>query len=272
MEDETKDTAGILPLNNDEQLYVSKLRDSGHYTKKAGLTTWDELGNHGGVTRVDVFKIFHDRFGQQPKQVHLNDGICKTFNKPCFNYFEEVTYSTQGSKISQQVGNSRMLANNSDVDVSHEINLTTSKEKSATVTVTKEASFSAGQKVSLSSEPLGISSEFSVEFTIENSVGSTDSKREEVTVGDTTKVILKPGDKVIIDLDVSWRSLEEEFEIPCSINGWVGADFGKKVNGHYYWFMHLSPLPPWNLKRSYLRGTVETAYDISGKCITNSAS
>lgn len=51
--------------------------------------------------------------------------------------------------------------------------------------------------------------------------------------------------------------MNENFSIPIDISGMVGDDFGKRVNGHYYWFIGL----PSGLK-GILKGKVGVAYNI----------
>ena len=226
---------------------------------QGSLTTWEDLAK-GGVSREDIFDQYKKYFGERPKQVYLNEGICVRYGNYCYNYYRDAQFYNKRSKQMQSVANSRTISNALDHDVTHEVTLSASKEKSATVTVTKESEFSFGFSISVGSESLGIGSEFSQDFTFRNSVGSNSSFKEDVMVEDKTTITLKPKEKVVVDLDLQWISFKEDFKIPFYIKGWTGADFGHKVEGHHYWFMMLGGL----LKPANLEGTCVTAYEIRG--------
>ena len=109
--------------------------------------------------------------------------------------------------------------------------------------------------------------EFQTTFTVENSVGSTSSTSSDVTVSDSLDITLQAGQKVKAELEITWESLTEEFEIPFTIEGWTGARFPKRVDGHYLWFLTLTN--KYATPTSTLRGVVECAYDIKGTLRVN---
>ena len=69
------------------------------------------------------------------------------------------------------------------------------------------------------SEALGLSSELTTTFTVNNEVGSESSTSTEVNLSDTVTIIVQPQAKKVIKLMVEWTELEKEFEIPIDIDG-----------------------------------------------------
>ena len=229
--------------------------------KNSVLTTWDDLAQ-AGISPKDVENMYEEHFKKKPDNEYLNEDICKEYGHYCYNIQGTPKYYNQKKTKMTSLGNERIIANNSDVPATYHVTLSSSHSKSASVTVTNTASFSFGSTITMGSELLGIGAEFQTTFSIENSVGSTSTTSSDVTVSDSIDITLQPRQKVVARLDVSWESLTEEFEIPFTIEGWTGAKFGKRVEGHYYWFLNLSvgfPTPT-----STLRGTVESSYDIKG--------
>ena len=223
--------------------------------------------------------MYHKEFGKNPKEVYLNQHICNKYHHHCYNYYGDVVVlaETKSTAVSKRVANSRELHNTSNVEATHTIELSASMQNYAGVKVTEASSFSYGGKISIGSEKLGVCAEFKANFTIENSVESTDSDTKEIRVTDKITTTLKPGEKVKAEMYLEWDTLTQKFKIPFTIAGWIGADFGHKVHGHYYWFFTLASgqNPEWDKEKgvlpkfhdSYLYATVESAYNIRGKSI-----
>ena len=253
-------TAGIVAMSSERNLAKED-------ENKVSLTTWKDL-SEAGVSKHDIFELFRKHFGKTPHKVHLNDGICNDYDNHCYNYQGgEVEFNNQKTEVLQRIANSRQLSNDvpDGQPATYTVELQSSKEKSATVTVNQTSGISVGTKFTIGSEQLGISNEFSASFDLTNSVGSSTTTREIITVKDTIQVVLNPGKTVIVDLQLEWKSLKEDFKIPFHIKGWVGASYESRVKGHYYWFLNLVLLPSGLPKVAYLKGTVETTYDIKGK-------
>lgn len=257
-------TAGILPVARKNLVAAS------HIASQGSLTTWDDLSK-GGVTRETIYDMYKKQFGQRPKSVFVNEGICNKYDHYCYNYYGKASFYNTRPSVMQAVGESTILTNNDAEELTQTAELSASRAKSASLTVTKATEFSYGATISVSAAELGIESQFSYNFTLQNSVGSTSSTKEAVEVKETTTIKLKRGEKVKVDLNMQWDIIKEDFKIPFYIEGWTGADFGHKVNGHHYWFMNLGYLPDGLPSLSYLEGTVETAYNIHGSLVANPA-
>ena len=232
------------------------------------LTTWDDLAK-AGISLKGVENMYVDEFKETPDKEYLNDGICKEFGHYCYNVQRAPQYINQKKKKLTSLGNSRVIENNSDFPVTYHVTLSSSHSKSASVTVTESASFSFGNAITMGSEELGIEMQFQTTFTVENSVGSTSSTSSDVTVSDSLDITLQSGQKVEAQLEVTWESLTEEFEIPFIIDGYTGARFPKRVQGRYLWFLPLTYKSKYDTPKSTLRGVVECAYDIRGTLRVN---
>lgn len=229
------------------------------------LTSWEDLAG-AGISQDYVKKMFESNFhGETPKSLHLNEGICVTFGHYCYNTPGTATYSNTKMVVRDKVADTKNISNHSNFPIKSTVKLTTEESRSATLTVTKESSFTFGNSISVSAAELGISDTFSESFTIKNTVGSTDTSSTKVTVEDSIMISLPPNSSVVAELEVTWTQLTEDFEIPIAINGMVGADFGKRVNGHYYWFLELPA------RNSTMKGKVLCAYDIKGDIIVTGA-
>ena len=183
---QTLDVAGIIMPSAKEFVTLGKSKN-----KNESLTTWGDL-SEGGVSKSAVFEMYRKRFGENPKEIFLNENICEKYHHYCNNSCGKATFFDANEKLLQTIGSSRTLINDSDVDVTYDVTLSASKAKSASVTVTTTSGFSFDQSISVGAESLGLGSEFSSSFTFENSVGSTDSTSESVTVTDSLHLTLPP--------------------------------------------------------------------------------
>ena len=234
------------------------LQNKNSLTADSTRTTWDDLLALK-TSKNDVLEMFRSRFGEKPKAVYLNEDICIQYGHLCHNVLGEVSYETRSIKPITNVAKSNKIYNDSGNKVDVNVILKASEYKSASVTITESSSLSFGSKITIGSKDLGIAAEFSTQFTVENSVGSTSSSSTAVEVGDNIVVHLEPNSKAQVELDVQWTQMKEKFTIPLTVSGMVGADFGHQVEGHYFWFLVL----PSTLHSS-LTGSVETAYNIEG--------
>ena len=234
------------------------LQNKNSLTADSTRTTWKDL-NAVNISKNCVSEMFQTGFNEKPKAVYLNEGICITYGHLCHNVLGKISYGAQSTMPITKVAKSNKIYNDSGNKVDANAVLTASEYKSASVTITESSSLSFGSKITIGSEALGIAAEFSTQFTVENSVGSTSSSSTAVEVGDNIVVHLEPNSSAQVELDVQWTQMKENFTIPLTVSGMVGADFGHQVKGHNFWFLGL----PSNLHSS-LTGSVVTAYNIEG--------
>jgi len=230
-------------------------------------TTWEDLLN-AGLSKEGVFDMFEKKFGVRPKDVYLNSGICEDYQHYCNNNYSNATYSNKKVTNVSKVGNLRQIKNSFSSPATYHVQLSASKNKSTTITVTQATSISFTQSITIGAPQLGLGSEFSFTFNVENSVGSSSTTSKAVTTMDSVDVELQSGRAATVEMDLKWTSLTEDFQVPFNVSGWVGADFGKKVDDHYYWFLQVDD----KVEPTYMRGIVDSAYDIYGSITVNSAS
>ena len=83
-------------------------------------------------------------------------------------------------------------------------------------------------------------------FTVSAGYGESNSKSESVTLGAKAGVVadLAPGKAVVFDLSATRGRLEAQVDWERDIKGGVFVHYGKRKNGHYFWYIHLSDLYP----------------------------
>lgn len=236
--------------------------------KRQVLTSWNDFRSVF-VTKDLVKDAYKQHFDNvTPDDVHLNDDFCFRYEWVSYNYLGEIRNYDVSIKPVANIEAERELTNDTDIPYKHTVTLSVTRSKSAEVWVTQSSSITVSTSLTLGSEELGIQSEFSTGFQVSNEVGSKDSTSTSVTVADTIEVEVPAHSKITVGLQVSWTSRSQKWEIPVSIdsNGRTGAQFPKRVRGHYYWSMVNSALTDRPLE-SKLSGQLEASYDIKGKAI-----
>ena len=226
------------------------------------LTTWDDLAA-GGLSRHDLIQLYERNYGRPPHAVYLNGGICKEYGKYCYNILSDIAVLKKSIEPRNIVGDEKTLNNDSEQEATFSVTLEATHEKSAKLTVTKASSFSYKEAITISAEDiLSVSSEFSYEFKIENSVSSESTTSDTVTVKDSINLTLQPNSSVIVRLDVKWLEEKSEIEIPINVVGHTGGDYPEPLDGHYYWFPWLKD---WVQLTSSMHANVISSYDIKGE-------
>lgn len=236
--------------------------------KRQVLTSWKDFQSVF-VTKdlvKDAYKKQYDNV--TPDDVHLNDDFCFRYEWVSYNYLGDIRNYDVSIKPVANIDAERVLTNNTDNPYKHTVTLSVTRSKSAEVWVTQSSSISVSASLTLGSQELGVQSQFSTSFQVSNEVGSKDSTSTSVTVTDTIDVDVPAHSKITVALEVSWTSRNQKWEIPVNIdpNGRTGAQFPKRVQGHYYWSMGNSALTDRPLQ-SKLSGQLEASYDIKGKAI-----
>jgi hypothetical protein len=238
------------------------------------LSTWEDF-QHVNITQSMFYEKFKDKRGNgstKPDKVHLNDDFCMTYNWMSYNIQGDMEVYSVNTTPKLRVANERTLVNNSNNEFKQSIKVSTTQTKSAEVSVEQSSGISTTAKISMSADIFGakIGAEFSTSFNVENKVGSKSTESLEVNVEDDVEVTVPPQSQVTVKLEVAWMSESCKWRIPVEIdgNGWAGAQFPKRVNGHYYWGAPLSLLFPDKLPlKTYISGEFQAAYDMKGKTI-----
>ncbi|XP_065895997.1 hydralysin-2-like [Dysidea avara] len=230
-------------------------------TDNTVLTTWDDLAA-GGLSRHDLMQLYERNYGRPPHAVYLNGGICKEYDKYCYNTLGDIVVLKKSVEPRSIVADEKMLDNYSDQEATISVTLEAKHEKSAKLTVTRTSSFSYSQTIKIGADLLDISSEFTYEFAIKNEMSSESTTTDAITIQDSIDITLQPNSSVIVRLDVKWLEEKSEIEIPINIVGFTGGDYPEPLDGHHYWFPWLTD---WVQLTSSMHANVISAYDIKGE-------
>lgn len=231
------------------------------------LTTWDDM-IACGMSKGKVSDAYQKHFGTKPDQVHLNDDFCKNYGWLSYNLLGHTTYTNVSIIPKADISGERFLENDTSDSITSTVELSTTLSNSATASVTSASAVSVGSTITIGAPDLGIGGEFSQNFSFSNEVGSTSTQSTEVTITDRVSVVVPPGAKYRVYLQVTWEARSEEWEMPVTIDpyGWTGAQFPHKVEGHYYWaLVHCAEFSPPFLSK--IKGKLDCAYNSSGKII-----
>lgn len=227
------------------------------------LTRWEDLST-AGCTRAAFSKKHEELYGTKPDCVYVNEGACMDYGHLCYTVQGDCSYSNQMQSTVMRTGHSKEVVNTTDQPMTYHIQLKATQPKSLSMTVTKKSEFSFGNQISVNTMELGIEEQFtSADILLENSVGFTSCITDSVEVAESVDITLKPGQKAVAVLDITWTQLKESFSVPFVIDGWCIAKFPKLVNGQYDWLSDISSI--FNTPASHLSGTVDCIYNIKGK-------
>ena len=165
----------------------------------------------------------------------------------CLNYYEGVQTTKSDPTINKALAASRSAENSSNGVINYQMTLSTTRDKSATLSVTESSQYSYGYKITLGVAELGLSEEYSGMFEVNDSQGSSSTISTTVAITNTCSFSLKPGGKKTIDLYVVWKTSEITLKIPIHINGYVAGNYCDKQQVHCLWFMplcYLTNMPP----------------------------
>ena len=234
---------------------------------RTNLTTWDDM-IECGMPRGKVEDKYKEWAGVKPDAVHLNDEFCENYGWRSYNLLGKVKYYDVSIVPKTRVTGERILENLTSEPYTTEVEISITMTESACTTVTSASSVSVGTQITLGSADLGIGSQFSQDFTFSNEVGSSSCQSIEVRVTDKVSITVPPGAKYIAFLEVQWTQLEEQWEIPVKIDpsGLTGAQFPRKVEGHYYWGVSHNSFftPPF---QSQIQGKLKCSYNVTGRIV-----
>lgn len=235
--------------------------------KRTALTTWDDM-IACDMPSAKVSNAYKKKFGVKPLKVHLNDEFCKTFGWLSYNLLGNVKYYDESPVLKSSISGERFLENKTSEPYTMEAELSTTMTNSATTTVTNASSVSVGSRITIGSDELGIGAQFSQDFTFSNEVGCSSTQSTEVTVRDKVTIIVPPGARFRVFLEVLWTQQDKEWEIPVEIDplGLTSVQFPRRVDKHYYWAVSHNGFfsPPFQSK---IQGKLQCAYNTSGRVV-----
>lgn len=207
--------------------------------------TFDHLAGLG-FNQHRLKNLITDNFNSSPDGISVNsEGRFNAVNPTItdqysrFAYIESgnpsVTVTTQSEE--EKVVYDYTLYNYSDQTDTHTLVRSHQSGTTSSWSVSSSVNVTVGGKVGI---PL--ISEGSVEVSVGTTAGGGGSESHVVTNEIQSTVSVPPHSKRRVVLIERIKDAKYEYEIPVYTSGWIGSNFGHKVNGHYYWFSPINNL------------------------------
>ena len=189
-----------------------------------------------------VRTAFTNVFGTKPDGIALNNetyfnavtpAITEQYGHPCYKSLGDFSYTVENVQSQPNVVVGYNTATNHG-------------DEEATIHLEVQASWQ--NELSYSSETttgLTLSYGFTIEgffesgmeFSINTTVGESKTVTESKTVVSSIEVTIPPRSKKTVFMTGTLKKEILDFSAPISVEGALGANFPKKVNGHYFWFI-----------------------------------
>lgn len=178
--------------------------------------------------------------GVSVNSFHVGSGTNTStkYDWECYRYFTRklsgsTTWENSGWEKVSSV-NSIRIPNWTDSEVTHGNNsdyVSITRGEVDSWTVSASTSVTVGGKVGI---PLV--AEGSAEVTVSLGASYTDESSTTITVNPPTGWFNIPANTdAVLTLYQTTSTATTTYDVPIKVNGYVGASFGKKVDGHYYW-------------------------------------
>lgn len=209
-----------------------------------------------------VRKAFKDTFGVNPDGISVNSetyfnavkpAITEQYGHPCYKTLGEFSY-TKGNSVppSSVIVGSNVAVNHGDEE--------------ATMTLEVQGSWQNEQTWSSESTTgLTLSSKFTIEgffesgieFSVSTTTGESKTESESKTAVARIEVTVPPRSKKKVVMVGTLKKESVNYRAPISVNGMFGANFPKKVQDHYFWFLDASRV--LNKTSGEITGTIKNA-------------
>lgn len=230
-------------------------------TPRQFLSSWEDL-EKAGYPKSKFDERLSEMYCAKVDRVFVNEEMCLDQGHHCHTIQDVCSYGNQNWATVMATGDSKELMNNTDKPLTLNVQLKSTQTRRAAATVTKACDFSLRNRINVSSSELGIQGMVPTSFQLENSVGSTCSRSEDVEISRNVEVTLQPGQRAVAILDITWIELRQDFEIPFTIDGWCMSTFRDMVNGQRNWLHDIGSIV--ETPKSSISGTIECVYDIQG--------
>jgi len=212
-------------------------------------------------SEVDVQAAFEQHIGGSKPGISVNaetalggfnPPITVTYGHPCYKTLGDITYSAgQVTSTPSAVVGTNTVTNNGDSEITTSLSVTGSWSQSTSVSssVTAGMSFTAGFNI----EVVSLSETISLSTTAGKS--STSTKGESSTA--TVTVTVPAHSKVTVNMVATLKTETINFSAPITATGMFGANYGSRVNGHYFWFLSAASIFGGN--HGVLNGTLKNS-------------
>ncbi|WP_024772743.1 ETX/MTX2 family pore-forming toxin [Aquimarina macrocephali] len=198
----------------------------------------------------DKYRIMHlmtTKYGSRPDGIAINnENIFDGMNPPITVRYNVPSYIHTGNPIISVVdpGDKRQkiiydvtLENPSNVQDKHTIVHSIKKGSNSSWSVTESLSVALGGKVGL---PLVTEGSIEITVGVSATQGGVSSREEVYEV--RSEIIIPPKSKRRVIMTQPVSETKMEYRIPVYTSGGIGANFGHRVDGHYFRFTRINRL------------------------------
>lgn len=218
-------------------------------TQDAGreLLRWSDLVDLGSSPEK-VMQYFEKEYGKKPDGVAVNDqGYAGSVNPPITQRYGRPAYKNMGTPIYVKGAVSDKtvdivvdeVINTQDREVELAVKLGGSWKDEASVSWSTTSGLTMTASVSFA-DVFSIGSEVSLQTTIGESKTMSQTRSKETTV----KATVPPRSKVVVKMVGEVSSQDLFFTVPMEASGYFGANFGRRVKDHFFWFAPVSKVLP----------------------------
>ncbi len=207
-----------------------------------------------------VRQAFTNKFGTKPDGISVNSetyfnavkpAITEQYGHPCYKRLGDFNYTKgDGKPPTSAIVGSNVAVNYGDEE--------------ATMTLEVQGSWQSEQSWSSESTTgLTISSKFTIEgffesgmeFSVSTTVGESKTESESRTATASVQVTVPPRSKKKVTMVGTLKKESMDFRAPISVDGMFGANFPKRVQDHYFWFLGASSV--LNQTTGEITGTIK---------------
>lgn len=195
-----------------------------------------------GSSPDSVRSKFEKRFGKKPDGIALNretyfnavkPSICEQYSHYCYKQLGgyEFTESTSLPPQNAILGSSMAVNNgDSEAEVSLQVQGSWSEQQSWSASITTGMTYS---------EEIGIEGIFKtgMEFSVAITAGRSGSSSVTKSASYTVTVKVPPKSQVEVSIVATMKKERMAFKAPIKVSGMFGANFPKRVQDHYFWFL-----------------------------------